>query len=367
MFDVLKKTTVESFMKITTIAGHELGADLAERWAALQRADAALESAYFHPAFTRCAASAKPNVEIAVIEDAGSVVGFFPFERTTPSLGEPVGSFMSDYHGLVTAAETAVDARDLLRACRLSAWDFSHLPLARLPRGVRAEQVVASPLLDLSDGYAAYVERKRASGSEVISQTNRRERRLAREIGPVRYEAHESDPAALDTILAWKSAQYLRTGNPDIFRLSWPRALLAAIHETQMEGFAGTLSTLYAGDRLIAGHFGMRSHSSWHYWFPAYDPEFSKYSPGLILILKMAESAASMGVRMIDLGTGALLYKDRLATGSAMLSAGSMELSAWRTARRSVRRNLVALVRNSPLEAPARAVVEALRSLRGSP
>jgi CelD/BcsL family acetyltransferase involved in cellulose biosynthesis len=356
------KRTSELFMKITTIAERELDPRLEARWLALQRADPALESAYFHPAFTRCVAAAKPGVEIAVMEDAGEAVGFFPFERTGASLGEPVGAFMSDYHGLVTAAGTSVDARELLRACRLDAFDFSHLPLERLPHGVRAEQVVASPFLDLADGYEAYVAQRRAAGSEVIGQTNRRERRLVREIGAVRFEAHESDPAVLETVLAWKSAQYLRTTGDDIFRLGWTRDLLAAVHATQADGFAGTLSTLYAGDRLIAGHFGMRSRSSWHYWFPAYDPEFSKYSPGLILILKMAESAPRMGARIVDLGTGALLYKDRLATGSVALAAGAMELSPWRTLRRRVKRDLVGLVRNTRLEAPARAALRAWRS-----
>jgi CelD/BcsL family acetyltransferase involved in cellulose biosynthesis len=349
-------------MKITTIAGRELCPRLAERWSALQQADPALESAYFHPEFTRCAARVKANVEIAVMEDAGSVVGFFPFERRTPTLGEPVGSFMSDYHGLVTATDACVDPSDLLRACRLTAFDFSHFPLARLPRGVRAEQIAESPILALSDGYAAYVAKKRAAGSEVIGQTNRRERRLAREIGPVRFEADDTNPSALDAVLAWKSAQYLRSGHEDIFRLSWTRGLLEAIRETKADGFAGILSTLYAGDRLIAGHFGMRSRSSWHYWFPAYDPEFSKYSPGLILILKMAESASGMGLRTIDLGTGALLYKDRLATGAVDLAAGSMELSAWRTLRRRAKRNLVSLAQSTGLEAPARAALRAWRA-----
>jgi CelD/BcsL family acetyltransferase involved in cellulose biosynthesis len=349
-------------MKITTIAGRELCSGLSERWLTLHQADPALESAYFHPSFTRCAAAVKPNVEVAIIEEAGETVGFFPFERKAPTLGEPVGSFMSDYHGLVAAAGAEVDASELLRACRLTAFDFSHLPLARLPRGARAEEIVASPILDLSDGYAAYVAKKRASGSEVISQTNRRERRLVREVGPARFVAQDDDPAALDAVLAWKSAQYLKSGHEDIFRLPWARGLLDAIHATRSDGFAGVLSTLYAGDRLIAGHFGMRSRSSWHYWFPAYDPEFSKYSPGLILILKMAESASGMGLRMIDLGTGALLYKDRLATGAVDLAGGAMELSAWRTLRRRAKRNLVGLARSTGLEAPARA---ALRAWRG--
>ena len=349
-------------VKITTIPAHELGPDLARAWSALQRANGDLASGYFHPEFTRCVASVKPNVEVALIEDLGKVVAFFPFERVSQSLGEPVGGSLSDYHGIVSAGPVAVDPLDILRACNLIAWDFSHLPVSQslFRGGVR--RLVASPRMDLTDGYAVYAERKRASGSDLINRVAYLERRLAREYGPIRYAADEIDHSVLDRVLAWKSAQYVMSGVPDIFRSSATRALLRTVHETRTEGFAGVLSALYAGDRLIAGHFGMRSLSSWHYWFPSYDPNFSKYSPGLILLLKMARSASKLGVRVIDLGAGMADYKARLATGSATLTAGSIELLTWRSVRRGVGRGVAVLLRNSRLEAPARTLVRKWRS-----
>ena len=352
-------------MKITTIAGRELGPDLAARWAALQRANVDLCSAFFHPEFTRCVAGAKPNVEIAIVEDAGAIVAFFPFERVLRSLGGPVGGPLSDYHGVVSASGVDADfaGLDLLRACKLIAWDFSRLPLSQSRFQGQTSSLIASPRMELAHGYAAYAEYKRTSGSNLIERASYSARRLAREVGPLRYAAHEVDPSLLDQVLAWKSAQYARTGKPDIFRFPWTRALLTAIHQTQTEGFAGVLSTLHAGDRLVAGHFGMRSHESWHYWLPSYNRTFSKYSPGLILILKMAESASRLGVGLIDLGAGLSPHKARLATGSVMLSAGSIESSTWRSVRRNVQRNIAAKVRNTPLEAPARAIVRSWRAL----
>ncbi len=353
-------------MKTTTIAGRELGPDLAAAWTALQRGNPDLSSAFFHPEFTRCVASVKPNVEIAVVEDGGTIAAFFPFERIYRSLGEPVGGLLSDYHGLVSAGGLDADfARlDLLRACKLIAWHLSRLPASQARFHGRTHALIASPRIELADGYAAYAERKQTCGSNLIDRSAYLARRLSREIGPLRYVAHETDRRTLDQILSWKSAQYERTGKPDIFRASWTRALVGAIHGAQTEGFAGALSTLYAGDQLIAGHFGMRSHDSWHYWLPSYNRDFSKYSPGLILILKMAESATQFGVRMIDLGAGMSQHKARLATGSAMLAAGSMELSTWRSMRRNVQRNIAARMRNTPLEAPARAIARSLRALR---
>lgn len=352
-------------MKITTIAGQELDGDLADAWAGLQRANCDIASAYFHPEFTRCAAGVKPNVEIAIIEDGGKIVAFFPFERVSPSIGGPVGGMLSDYHGLASAGAVDLDPLDLLRACKLIAWDFSHLPISQSSLAGGAHSLTASPQIDLGEGYAVYARAKQTSGSGLIDRAAYLGRRLEREVGPVRYVVHDVAPSLLDQVLAWKSAQYGRSGERDIFRLGWTHALLQAICETQTAGFAGVLSALYAGDRLIAGHFGMRSQSAWHYWFPSYDPAFSKYSPGLILILKMAESAAGLGVRIIDLGAGTSQHKARLATGSVMLAAGSIELPTWRSARRRVARNIAAFVRDSPLEAPARAILRRWRAPPG--
>src|SRR4030095_7972739 len=86
----------------------------------------------------------------------------------------------------------------------------------------------------------------------------------------------------------------------------------------------------------------MHSRFIWHYWFPAYDPQFARYSPGLILLLKMAEHAPHIGLRTIDLGTGLTLYKRRLMNASISVAEGSVEraslLSFLRGTRRKAKR-----------------------------
>jgi hypothetical protein len=121
------------------------------------------------------------------------------------------------------------------------------------------------------------------------------------------------------------------------------------------------LSLLYAGDRLVAGHFGMRSRTVWHYWFPAYDAEMAKYSPGLILLLKMAEYAPSIGLRTIDLGKGMCLYKERLMSAAVPLASGSIELPSWLSLNRTARRAMRTAVLNSPIAGPSRRLVRWVR------
>ena len=75
---------------------------------------------------------------------------------------------------------------------------------------------------------------------------------------------------------------------------------------------------LRAEQRVVAVPFGLRSESSLSCWFPAYDIELARYSPGLGLHLKMAEGAAATDIRCLDLGKGDEDYKQSLKNGDLM-------------------------------------------------
>jgi CelD/BcsL family acetyltransferase involved in cellulose biosynthesis len=123
---------------------------------------------------------------------------------------------------------------------------------------------------------------------------------------------------------------------PDIFIHPWVVNLLRLIHATQHEEFAGMLSALYAGDELVAAHFGMRSRTVWHYWFPCFRREFAKYSPGLVLLLEMIRSAPPLGVRLIDFGKGDNLYKRRFMNTAIPIAEGAVAISSFATAGAAV-------------------------------
>ena len=169
-------------------------------------------------------------------------------------------------------------------------------------------------------------------------------------MGALRFQAHEGSLELLKTLLSWKSRQYLESGLRDVFALKWTVALLERLLQTQERNFAGMLSTLYANGRLVAAHMGMRSEHVWHYWYPSYDQEFQKYSPGLILLLKMAEGAAGLGLRAIDMGEGDSMYKQRLASGVTPLAEGCVEAPSLVGALRKLRRGAEGWAENTPLE-----------------
>ena len=78
---------------------------------------------------------------------------------------------------------------------------------------------------------------------------------------------------------------------------------------------------------MIAAHFGLRTAKVLHYWITSYDRDYSRYSPGLILLLRLAEQAAAMGVETLDLGKGDAQYKQRLMSGAHRVSDGILTFS----------------------------------------
>jgi CelD/BcsL family acetyltransferase involved in cellulose biosynthesis len=66
----------------------------------------------------------------------------------------------------------------------------------------------------------------------------------------------------------------------------------------------------------------MMTNDILHYWFPAFDPEFSKYSPGTELLTRVAQAACSQAISKVDLGYGDGLYKYKFCNGRQSVSCG---------------------------------------------
>lgn len=338
-----------------------------EEWAAwdrIQSADPHLASPYFRPEFTQAVASVRDDVEVGIIEQHEEPVGFFPFQRRRFQFGIPVGGRLSDFHGAIVADGVEWSAAELLSGCGLRAWDFDHLPTDQTAFAASGDGPLYSSYMDLSQGYDHYETERKQLGGNQLKQTLRKMRKLEREFERVEFAWQSADAAQLQQMMEWKSQQYRRTGIADVFSFDWTRALLELLHRTEGPQFAGMLSTLSVNDRVVAVHFGIRSRDTLHYWFPAYDVEFEKFSPGLQLLLRMAQSAEEHGIKRIDLGEGVEQFKLSMKTGATEITRGSVELNNFvRTVRRSWRstRNWM---KQSPLGAPARLSAKVVRPLK---
>lgn len=328
-------------LEVHLIEGRRLTQKHLSAWRQLQKSNPELANPCFAPEFTQAVASVRNDVEVAFILDNGAVAGILPFQRRFGSRAIPAGGIVSDFQGLVCRPGFTCEPRELLKACGLVSWDFDRLLASQSLFAPYHKLCEPSARIDLREGYAAYATEREAAGTRQIRQCHYLMRRMAREIGPLTFVCHSPDPRLLMKVLSWKSLQYRRSGWKDMFAAGWGRTLVESIHYEQTTGLKGTLSLLYAGPHLVAGHMGMRSATVWHYWFPAYDRRFARYSPGLILLLKMAQAADQLGVQWIDIGTGMALYKKRLMNACVPVAEGSVErpagLGLVRLARRRVK------------------------------
>ena len=119
------------------------------RWRQIQKSEPNLNSPFFNPEFTMAAAADRPGARVAILEDAGQIVAFFPFEKDG-RIGEPIGRQLSDFHAVIASPQTDWDVVQMMRACGLVLWEFKNLmayqkPLVRYHQGMSRSPAIGSP------------------------------------------------------------------------------------------------------------------------------------------------------------------------------------------------------------------------------
>ncbi|TQJ47030.1 GNAT family N-acetyltransferase [Streptomyces sp. NBC_00080] len=359
--------------RIDIVPAGELTPSDLDIWNELRRATTTAPANPFMSAeFTQAVGRVRRDARVAVLRRKRRPVGYFPYQQGRWGHGRAVGLGVSDCQGAVLHPDdTHLDPHHLLRACSLNAWEFNHLESGQDLFLPYATGRFASPVVDLTHGFDAYEAHLRAHSRSLLKSTLAQERRVARHLGPLRFVHDERHPAALRTLVDWKSAHYRRTGRRDPFDQSWIANLVHLLADTTSPDCSGILSVLYAADRPVAAHFGLRSRTVLSCWFPSYDRTVATFSPGRILYLRMIEAAAASGVRLVDFGRGEAAYKDSFKTGDLMVHEGALRTSgpgaALHWLRREPLRAAHRLVREHPaLKSAAVRTLRAVGTVRGS-
>ena len=209
----------------------------------------------------------------------------------------------------------------------------------------------ASPLIDIGQGWDAYLKSR---SSNLRSQLGRKERKLQREHG-----------------LAYRLAtgETLERDMHSLFRLHGTRwgsevsSAFAGARESFHLDFAA--SALERGwlrlwiaevddDRAVAAWYGFRFAGEELYYQSGRDPEWDRSSVGLVLLAHTIRAAAQDDISTYRMLRGGESYKDRFATGN-------QPVVTMATARRPLGRASVRTVRAASSWGPTRRVLSGLR------
>ncbi|VAX41605.1 hypothetical protein MNBD_PLANCTO02-1130 [hydrothermal vent metagenome] len=332
-------------------------------WLQIQKSRSDLESPFFHPGLTRSVANIRNDVEIVVLKHAGETVGYFPFQRCSGRVAQSVVGRLSEFHGVISKPSISFQPEEILRAAGLRSWHFDHLPVSQHQFENHTWGKSDSPYMDISEGYATYRDVVKKKGSS-LSQVERKSRKMGREVGELKFEFHSNNASAFQSLIEWKSEQHQRTGVLQVMKVEWVTALLDLLRQTEFHGFKGQFSTLHAGDNLVAVHLGLRNESILHIWFPAYNVQFEKYSPGLVLLLEMAKQSAEEKLKRVDLGRGEERYKINFKTDNLQIAEGIVDTRPLSPQLRKGWFNIKRWIRTSPYRKQLEIPLKASRKLR---
>jgi CelD/BcsL family acetyltransferase involved in cellulose biosynthesis len=346
-------------MPFAVVPATELAHDLKDKWCRVQEANPNLLGPCFRPELCSAVARFHPDIFVAVLEDGGGGIGFMPFLRLRKwRIAKPVP--LCDYQAIIGEGDRHWDIPRLLRASRLVAWDFHHLVgLDVASSGAGRTIYDPAPRVNLAGGFEAYLQSLKSEGKSLRKALSQR-RLIERDLGSVRFEPFCKDVGVLHAILRWKADRY-NNGRPIA---GWVVGVLEHLLQVNGPSFSGVLSAVYAGNSLLAAHFGLRCNGILHYWFPGFNPAYAKYSPGWVLIHEFLTNMDVFACRTLDFGPGGEQYKRYLANAHLPTTGGSFELPSVIGLARKWRRRLEASVRSTDwLYLGLKPFVRAIRNL----
>jgi len=343
-----------SGIHVEAVRPGDLDAEAQGRWRAFRAARPELASPYFDLRYVQAAGEAVPHAAVAVAWRGGRIEAFLPFQRRG-GLIQPLGAPLCDYHGLVAAPGSDIAVADLFavagRSLRVSGW-VGEAPA----QGMHARRAMVA---DLGRGFEAYLGQRKAAGQgAALKDKRRRARALERDHGAVEFSFGADPGDVLDFIVRFKRAQMRRTGQHDVFANAWTRRLLARLSGAPDADFGLRFAVLKARGQVIAAEAGLLSGDAYHLWFPVYDPDFARYSPGSLMTFETLRALAAQGVRTVDFGPAEDDYKRLYADPGQPVWEGQVNTrgfaaACWRAGERLA----------SPAPAAARAWRAAVRRI----
>lgn len=332
-------------MDVSLIHPRDLADAEITAWRAMRAADPRLQSPFLSPEFARCAGQARTDARVLIVRDtAGAPRLILPLQMSRSGLARPLGAPMCDVTGPIASLENVDLLSNALGNAGLAAYAFAGWPAAPLAKGVKLRHSEGSAVADLSGGFDAYLEARRAEHPRHFKKMRRLARQGEKDYGVETTTFGPASAEDLATLIRWKREQYTRTGRHDVLGPAWTRALLDACAAAHAADFSGVMATLRYKGQLVAAEFGLRSGLTLHGWIAGYDPAFASCSPGLVLQERLLEHAAAAGVARVVLGTGEQHYKKHYTSHVELVDDGVVAAAGFAGGARALAAGLLLAV-----------------------
>lgn len=306
-------TTRNSEYQFRTVSPGALTPAEIQSWNLALEGSAEFDSAFYSYGFARACEDIGCDVYITLAtNERGALAGVFAFQKKPGfdgivGLGERPGGSMNDYSGPMVFSEVAsvLTETDFIEASGLAAFDISHAPARPSGPGEDVEAADGGPVTCLAQGFTAWWDTFNEEKKSRASDLGRRGRKIERDFGPLcmTLEA-EVTAALLDEIIDEKRRQYHQRDASDVFDDDRNYRLIHRLAKGDDPLCRLVVSTLYAGDTWAASHIGLRCGSVLHYWFPVFNEDLKRSSPGRLLILEMLRAMPQSGLDLLDYGLG---------------------------------------------------------------
>ena len=361
-------------MKIDVVRPQELSTGAIARWAALQACSPEFDSPFLSPYWARAVAHAqgeRSSLKTLILSDdaGGEPWGFFA-ARTGPFTAMPVGAPMNDCQAVVAEPGREIDPVRLVQALGVGRLDFNHMLASQSAFIGHAQGVDGSWIIDVGQGYAAYEASKKAEGVSALKETDRKRRKVEREVGPITFQAFSRSQVDFDQLVKWKREAWKATSQTDIFSVAWTQSLVNDLFASRDPDFGGVLFTLHFGDRLVAAQFDLRGRHTVHSWLIGHDAAMERYSPGMILFQAILRWMDETPYSRLDLGCGDYRFKREFANRQVGVAHGFVgsgsPASLLRQAAYGLRRAAESLPLGGVSELPGKAMrrLDLIRGLR---
>ena len=308
--------------------------------ASMPRPSPFMLSAWLEPWWSHFGRDRSMRIEAAFVD--GELVGGLPLELERRR-GIVVGRFMGREHaalGDVLAREDVADEVVAKIVGALGAVGADYLDLfgvaleGRLFGAIEDSdhlvERVQAPVLDVRDGWDTVYAAKTSSRRRNLHRRRRRQLDELGEIALVSIVGEAELSASLTDLFRIHDLRW--AGRPDRSEFTTNRGLpfnVDAMTRFARAGIARVLMMKLDG-RAIAFQYYLVFERRMFFYRLAFDPDFARWSPGLLTTLAAIEAAAAEGVERVEFLGGGERYKQDLADSNEPLYECIGFASSWR-------------------------------------